>query len=60
MQPLLLQNGLGLDAALPLVASPRNEYVITENMSRKLGITCNREASRIKINHGPNTKSSAC
>jgi len=42
-------HGLGPGGALPLLTPPRHEYVIPENVSRKLKIAYDREAAR--INH---------
>ncbi|WP_448089485.1 hypothetical protein [Pseudomonas azerbaijanoccidentalis] len=41
-------HGLGPGGALPLLEPPRHEYVIPENVSRKLKLAYNREALRIK------------
>jgi hypothetical protein len=40
-------HGLGPGGSLPLLTPPRHEYVIPENVSRKLELTYNREALRI-------------
>jgi len=40
-------HGLGPGGALPLLTPPRHEYVIPENVSRKLKIAYDREAIRI-------------
>ncbi|WDH24996.1 hypothetical protein [Pseudomonas chlororaphis] len=40
-------HGLGPGGALPLLEPPRHEYVIPENVSRKLKLAFNREAQRI-------------
>lgn len=40
-------HGLGPGGALPLLTPPRHEYVIPENVSRKLKLAYNREALRI-------------
>jgi hypothetical protein len=40
-------HGLGPGGALPLLTPPRHEYVIPENVSRKLKIAYNREALRV-------------
>jgi len=40
-------HGLGPGGALPLLNPPRHEYVIPENVSRKLKLAFNREAARI-------------
>lgn len=40
-------HGLGPGGALPLLTPPRHEYVIPENVSRKLDIAYSREALRI-------------
>ncbi|MGX1186718.1 hypothetical protein AB7M29_004397 [Pseudomonas sp. F-14 TE3623] len=40
-------HGLGPGGALPLLAPPRHEYVIPENVSRKLKLAFDREALRI-------------
>jgi len=40
-------HSLGPGGALPLLTPPRHEYVIPENVSRKLKITYNREALRV-------------
>ncbi|MGY2094274.1 hypothetical protein [Pseudomonas simiae] len=40
-------HGLGPGGALPLLTPPRHEYVIPENMSRKLKLAHYREALRI-------------
>ncbi|WP_447789420.1 hypothetical protein [Pseudomonas farris] len=39
--------GLGPGGALPLLTPPRHEYVIPENVSRKLELAYNREALRL-------------
>jgi hypothetical protein len=43
-------HGLGPGGALPLLTPPRHEYVIPENVSRKLELAYNREALRISHN----------
>jgi hypothetical protein len=43
-------HGLGPGGALPLLNPPRHEYVIPENVSRKLKLAFNREAARICSN----------
>ena len=40
-------HGLGPGGALPLLTPPRHEYVIPENVSRKLKLAYDREALRI-------------
>jgi len=40
-------HGLGPGGALPLLTPPRHEYVIPENVSRKLKLAYDREATRI-------------
>lgn len=40
-------HGLGPDGALPLLTPPRHEYVIPENVSRKLKLDYQREELRI-------------
>ncbi|MBT2295723.1 hypothetical protein [Pseudomonas fluorescens] len=40
-------HGLGPGGALPLLAPPRHEYVIPENVSRKLKLAFAREALRV-------------
>ena len=40
-------HGLGPGGALPLLTPPRHEYVIPENVSRKLKLAYQREALRI-------------
>lgn len=40
-------HGLGPGGALPLLTPPRHEYVIPENVSRKLKLADAREALRI-------------
>lgn len=40
-------HGLGPGGALPLLEPPRHEYVIPENVSRKLKLAYDREALRI-------------
>ncbi|WP_223466190.1 hypothetical protein [Pseudomonas sp. GL-RE-26] len=40
-------HGLGPQKSAPLLAPPRHEYVIPENVSRKLELAYNREALRI-------------
>lgn len=40
-------HGLGPGGALPLLTPPRHEYVIPENVSRKLKIAFDREVLRI-------------
>jgi hypothetical protein len=40
-------HGLGPGGALPLLEPPRHEYVIPENVSRKLMLAYQREAARI-------------
>lgn len=40
-------HGLGPGGALPLLEPPRHEYVIPENVSRKLKLAFDREALRI-------------
>jgi len=42
-------HGLGPGGALPLLTPPRHEYVIPENVSRKLKLAYNREALRIRL-----------
>jgi hypothetical protein len=42
-------HGLGPGGALPLLTPPRHEYVIPENVSRKLKLAHDREA--LRINH---------
>lgn len=42
-------HGLGPGAAIPLLTPPRHEYVIPENVSRKLKLAHDREA--LRINH---------
>ena len=42
-------HGLGPGAALPLLTPPRHEYVIPENVSRKLKLAHDRET--LRINH---------
>jgi hypothetical protein len=39
--------GLGPGGALPLLSPPRHEYVIPENVSRRLKLAYEREAQRI-------------
>jgi hypothetical protein len=41
-------HGLGPGGALPLLTPPRHEYVIPENVSRKLKLAFNREALRLE------------
>ena len=41
-------HGLGPGGALPLLTPPRHEYVIPENVSRKLKLAFDREARRIE------------
>jgi hypothetical protein len=41
-------HGLGPGGALPLLEPPRHEYVIPENVSRKLKLAFDREALRLK------------
>ncbi|KPG94592.1 hypothetical protein [Pseudomonas sp. RIT-PI-r] len=41
-------HGLGPGGALPLLTPPRHEYVIPENVSRKLKLAFDREALRIE------------
>ncbi|AEA70227.1 Conserved hypothetical protein [Pseudomonas brassicacearum subsp. brassicacearum NFM421] len=43
-------HGLGPGGALPLLTSPRHEYVIPENVSRKLKLALDREVRRIGYN----------
>jgi len=40
-------HGLGPGGALPMLTPPRHEYVIPENVSRKLKLAYQREAMRI-------------
>jgi hypothetical protein len=40
-------HSLGPGGALPLLTPPRHEYVIPENVSRKLKLAFDREAARI-------------
>ncbi|RBB99638.1 hypothetical protein C3E97_020420 [Pseudomonas sp. MWU12-2115] len=40
-------HGLGPGGALPLLTPPRHEYVIPENVSRKLKLAYQREALRV-------------
>jgi len=40
-------HGLGPGGALPLLTPPRHEYVIPENVSRKLKLAHDREALRV-------------
>ncbi|WP_456254861.1 hypothetical protein ACP3PM_20570 [Pseudomonas iridis] len=40
-------HGLGPGGALPLLTPPRHEYVIPENVSRKLKLAYQREALRL-------------
>ena len=40
-------HGLGPGGALPLLTPPRHEYVISENVSRKLKLAFDHEALRI-------------
>ena len=40
-------HAMGLQNALPLLAPPRHEYVIPENVSRKLELFQQREAMRL-------------
>lgn len=40
-------HGMGPGGALPLLEPPRHEYVISENVSRKLKLAFDREAIRI-------------
>ncbi|WP_285435611.1 hypothetical protein [Pseudomonas sp. fls2-241-R2A-110] len=40
-------HGLGPGGALPLLEPPRHEYVIPENVSRKLKIAYQRESMRL-------------
>ncbi|MNJ05257.1 hypothetical protein D3C73_1664590 [compost metagenome] len=40
-------HGLGPGGALPLLEPPRHEYVIPENVSRKLKLAFEREALRL-------------
>ena len=40
-------HGLGPGGALPLLTPPRHEYVIPENVSRRLKLAYEREAQRI-------------
>ena len=42
-------HGLGPGGALPLLTPPRHEYVIPENVSRKLKLAYSREALRIRL-----------
>ena len=42
-------HGLGPGGALPLLTPPRHEYVIPENVSRKLKLAFDREARRISF-----------
>lgn len=42
-------HGLGPGGALPLLTPPRHEYVIPENVSRKLKLAHDRET--LRINH---------
>ncbi|MCX4217437.1 hypothetical protein MKZ87_07270 [Pseudomonas sp. MCal1] len=42
-------HGLGPGGALPLLTPPRHEYVIPENVSRKLKLAYQREAIRKPI-----------
>ncbi|UFQ02218.1 hypothetical protein [Pseudomonas fitomaticsae] len=42
-------HGLGPGGAIPLLTPPRHEYVIPENVSRKLKLAHDREA--LRINH---------
>jgi hypothetical protein len=41
-------HGLGPGGVLPLLTPPRHEYVIPENVSRKLKLAYQREALRIQ------------
>ena len=41
-------HGLGPGGALPLLEPPRHEYLIPENVSRKLKLAFDREARRIE------------
>ncbi|TWC17123.1 hypothetical protein FBY06_11829 [Pseudomonas sp. SJZ085] len=41
-------HGLGPGGALPLLEPPRHEYVIPENVSRKLKLAFDRETIRIR------------
>jgi len=41
-------HGLGPGGALPLLTPPRHEYVIPENVSRKLKLAYRREELRIR------------
>ena len=43
-------HGLGPGGALPLLTPPRHEYLIPENVSRKLKLACERQALRIDLN----------
>ncbi|AZD67617.1 hypothetical protein C4K17_3731 [Pseudomonas chlororaphis subsp. aurantiaca] len=43
-------HGLGPGSALPLIEPPRHEYVIPENVSRKLKLAHDRET--LRIGHG--------
>lgn len=40
-------HGLGPGGAIPLLTPPRHEYVIPENVSRKLKVAYDREALRV-------------
>lgn len=42
-------HGLGPGGALPLLTPPRHEYVIPENVSRKLKLAYQREALRLGL-----------
>jgi hypothetical protein len=42
-------HGLGPGGALPLLTPPRHEYVIPENVSRKLKLAFDREALRLGL-----------
>jgi hypothetical protein len=42
-------HGLGPGGALPLLIPPRHEYVIPENVSRKLELAYKREELRISL-----------
>lgn len=42
-------HGLGPGGALPLLTPPRHEYVIPENVSRKLKLAYDREALRLGL-----------
>lgn len=41
-------HGLGPGGALPLLKPPRHEYVISENVSRKLELAYQRETLRLR------------